>query len=100
MRSTMLKIFPVETHKDIQIARTLFVEYAEFLKKNLSEYKESHQPFVESALTPAPGRRNTFRAKRISDGFGEPRIRKNRGPYCKSIRAPNGCYLITLHTLS
>ena len=36
----MLKIFPVETHKDIQIARTLFVEYAEFLKKNLSEYAD------------------------------------------------------------
>ena len=40
MRSTMLKIFPVETHKDIQIAQMLFVEYAEFLKKDLSEYAD------------------------------------------------------------
>ena len=34
----MLKIFPVETHKDIEIAKMLFVEYAEFLKKELCEY--------------------------------------------------------------
>jgi len=36
----MLKIFPVETHKDIQIVQTLFVEYAEFLKKELCEYAD------------------------------------------------------------
>ena len=34
----MLKIYPVKTDEDIRIAKTLFVEYVEFLKKVLSEY--------------------------------------------------------------
>ena len=36
----MLKIFPVKTSKDIKIAKMLFVEYAEFLKKELCEYAD------------------------------------------------------------
>ena len=36
----MLKIFPVEIRKDIEIAQILLVEYAEFLKKELCEYAD------------------------------------------------------------
>ena len=34
----MLKIFSVETNKDIEIAKMLFVAYVEFLKNELCEY--------------------------------------------------------------
>jgi len=36
----MLKIFPVETDEDIELAKTLFTEYADFLKKELVEYAD------------------------------------------------------------
>ena len=36
----MLKIYPVETKKDVENARELFREYAEFLKEELYEYKD------------------------------------------------------------
>ena len=36
----MLKIYPVKTEEDIEIAKTLFVEYVEFLKIVLSEYSD------------------------------------------------------------
>jgi len=36
----MLKIFPVETDQDIESVRVLFIEYANFLKKELCEYAE------------------------------------------------------------
>ena len=36
----MSEIFPVETSEDIEIAKMLFVEYAEFLKKELCEYAD------------------------------------------------------------
>lgn len=34
----MLKIFPAETDEDIELVKTLFTEYAEFLKKEFVEY--------------------------------------------------------------
>jgi GNAT superfamily N-acetyltransferase len=34
----MLRIFPAETDQDIESVRTLFTEYAEFLKMELREY--------------------------------------------------------------
>ena len=34
----MLRIFPAETDQDIESVRALFIEYAEFLKKELREY--------------------------------------------------------------
>ena len=36
----MLKIFPVETNEDVEQTRTLFREYADFLKKELCEYAD------------------------------------------------------------
>jgi len=34
----MIKIYPVETDKDLELVKTLFTEYANFLKKQLVEY--------------------------------------------------------------
>ncbi len=34
----MLRVFPVETDQDIESVRALFIEYADFLKKELREY--------------------------------------------------------------
>ena len=34
----MLKIYPVKTNEDIEIAKTLFEEYADFLKERFYEY--------------------------------------------------------------
>lgn len=36
----MLKIYPAKTDKDIELAKRLFAEYAEFLKKELCEYAD------------------------------------------------------------
>ena len=36
----MLKIIPAKTKEDIKIAKQLFTEYAEFLKKELCEYAD------------------------------------------------------------
>ncbi|MHC4457644.1 MAG: GNAT family N-acetyltransferase [Planctomycetota bacterium] len=38
LKEIMLKIHTAETNKDIVIAKTLFTEYADFLKKELVEY--------------------------------------------------------------
>ena len=36
----MLRIFPVETEKDIEIAKILFAEFDSFLKKQLAGYEK------------------------------------------------------------
>ena len=36
----MLKIYPVETGEDIELAKTLFTEYLDFLKTELCEYAD------------------------------------------------------------
>jgi len=36
----MLRIFPVETDQDVESAKVLFIEYADFLKKELCEYAD------------------------------------------------------------
>jgi len=36
----MLKIYPVKTKKDLEIAKRLFYEYLAYLKKEFHEYKE------------------------------------------------------------
>ncbi len=36
----MLKIYPVKTDEDIEIAKRLFIEYVEFLKVVLYEYSD------------------------------------------------------------
>jgi GNAT superfamily N-acetyltransferase len=56
----MLRIRPVETEKDIEAARVLFVEYGDFLRKELSEYAglpwlREHLRVFEEEIKGLPG---------------------------------------------
>jgi ribosomal protein S18 acetylase RimI-like enzyme len=49
----MLKIFPVETDEHLEIAKQLFVEYADYLKEVFSEYLALAQRISQETLDEA-----------------------------------------------